>query len=88
MNDRISETELQPTVSIHSQRQQAPATRVGTNGTETEGEREREISGLGAVDRGRDAWRVLLAAFIFEALFWGESARFFLLFPFLNINCH
>lgn len=28
---------------------------------------------LKPVDRGRDAWIVLLAGFVFEALFWGIS---------------
>ena len=27
---------------------------------------------LKPVDRGRDAWVVLLAGFVFEALFWGS----------------
>jgi thiol:disulfide interchange protein len=30
-----------------------------------------EASVLKPVDRGRDAWTVLIAGFIFEALFWG-----------------
>jgi hypothetical protein len=28
---------------------------------------------LKPVDRGRDAWVVLIAGFVFEALFWGRS---------------
>lgn len=33
------------------------------------------LQGLKPVDGGRDAWTVLIAGFIFEALFWGTSAR-------------
>ena len=34
--------------------------------------RERELPELQPVDRGRAAWQILMAAFIFEALFWGQ----------------
>lgn len=36
----------------------------------------RDQAQLAPVDRGKDAWRVLLAAFIFEALFWGFPTAF------------
>lgn len=29
---------------------------------------------LGRVDGGRDAWQVLIAAFVFEALLWGKTS--------------
>lgn len=32
----------------------------------------REIPGLKPADGGRSAWQVLMAAFVLEALFWGE----------------
>lgn len=32
----------------------------------------RQITQLKPTDRGPDAWRLLIAAFIFEALFWGN----------------
>ena len=31
------------------------------------------IQELQPVDRGRDAWTVLIAGFVFEALFWGTK---------------
>ena len=34
---------------------------------------EHEFTNLKPVDRGRDAWQVLVAAFVFEALFWGKQ---------------
>lgn len=36
-----------------------------------EGQREEVFEELNPVDRGRDAWTVLIAGFAFEALFWG-----------------
>lgn len=34
---------------------------------------EAAISALKPVDGGRDAWTMLIAGFVFEALFWGRS---------------
>jgi hypothetical protein len=33
--------------------------------------RDRVVSELKPADHGYDAWRLLIAAFVFEALFWG-----------------
>lgn len=35
--------------------------------------------GLQPVDGGRDAWMVLMAGFIFEALFWGVYLGYYFL---------
>lgn len=44
---------------------------MGTLGNQLEGQREDVFQELKPVDRGKDAWTVLIAGIAFEALFWG-----------------
>ena len=54
--------------NLHRQRPEVPASHVSTT------EESTTASSLPAADGGLAAWRLLIAAFVFEALLWGQSS--------------
>lgn len=63
-----NELELQPSASNH--------TAISVEATDEGRPVPNEVSVLPRADGGKAAWRMLLAAFIFEALFWGFPLSF------------
>lgn len=60
--------------SVELQTLQTPSNGGSFNGQDVQrSSNETVILGLKPVDKGRDAWMVLMAGFVFEALFWGLS---------------
>jgi hypothetical protein len=63
------ESRAQPEIAATSK--PATATREGTEGDPNIEEGEITIQQLKPADRGPDAWKLLITAFVFEALLWG-----------------